>query len=121
MVTLTETLKNSTLTETEIARRAVGLAGVEVGEPEVELHRDRDDPEHREVAVGAEETGELDLLGRHRLEREVDAGHDRDATARDAEVDRQVGAELERDLDQLDPVRPYREREEAAAAEQRRS
>ena len=50
---------------------------------------------------------------------EVDAGFDLDAAARDAEIDRQRRAELERGFDLADAFGADADREEAAAAEQR--
>ena len=49
---------------------------------------------------------------------EVDPRHDRHAAAGDAEVERDRGAELERDLDQLDAVGAEPDAEEAAPGEQ---
>ena len=54
----------------------------------------------------------------HRLEREVDPGHDRDSAARHAEVDRKSAPNSSETWIILDPVGPDGEREEAAAAEQ---
>ena len=82
-------------------RPADGLPGGGlVRELEVQLDRRGDEAEHVDLAAQAEVAGErrVDVAAVVRLELEVDAGHDRDATARDAEVDRDRGAELERGL-----------------------
>ena len=56
---------------------------------------------------------------RRRLVAEVDARHDRYAAAGHDEIDREAAAELQRSLDELDPVRPGADRQERAAAEHR--
>jgi hypothetical protein len=64
----------------------------------MELDRDRDKPEHLQVAAAAKVPSKFDTLVRHA---EVDAGHDVDAATCDAQVERDIAAELDRRLDLL--------------------
>ena len=100
---------------------AVGLvAPAVVGEAQHELERHLDQAEHAELAAHAQVARKRRRkLGARLLafELEVDAGHDVDAAAGDAEVDRRGHAELEGGLDDLYAGRVELQVEEAAAAE----
>ena len=102
-------------------RAPVGLvACAVVGEAQRELERDLDEAEHAQVAAHPQVAGERGRevgAGLLALELEVDAGHDVDAAAGDAQIHRRGGAELERRLDDLEAGGIELQVEESAAAE----
>src|SRR5262249_61654902 len=80
-------------------RRPDALPALElVPQLEIKLERGRDEPEHADVPakpeIARQRTGAL-------FHPEVDAGHDMHAARRDAEIDRDARAELERGLEDL--------------------
>src|SRR6185437_197504 len=86
---------------------------------EVEIERDTDDIEDRDLAVRVDEAAKVGLIRRPLLQLEIDACHDRDAAAGHPEIDGDGGPELERRLALLHAIHPDRDAEVAAAAKER--
>src|ERR1043165_4937035 len=100
----------------------VGLLRVLIGEGQIELDRDVDEPEHAERAAHAQ------IAGKRRaqvaawilaLQREIDPRHDVHFAARNPDIDRGRCAELERSLKLLEARGIELQMEEAPAAEDR--
>src|SRR5579859_4972010 len=98
-----------------LARDAAGRTEV-IGESQIELDRGADQAEHVERAAGAQIPRELRRLA-DEVELKVDAGHDMDVAAGDHDIDRDVGADLDRRLQHLDAVGADGDPKESTAAE----